>query len=152
MDSKGYKTIQIPMGNTKEDSSAIRHHTSMFCGLRQTQAPEERGRQSKGICLYARDAPRVDRHWACENDGRRKADRREGAVLHNSDRGIKKERNRQVGSLERSSPNFGRLRTVPLLISARKNTTFSQNKAISPKKTRKNKENIKHNPKLPQSC
>ena len=121
-------------------SSAIRHHPSVFCGLRQAQASEERSCQSKGICLYAGDAPRVDRHWSCENDGRRKADRREGAVLHNSDRGIKK-RNRQAGSLERSSPNFGRLRTVPLLISARKITTFLQNKAVSPKKNEKNKEN-----------
>ena len=75
MDTKDNKTIHIPMGNTKEDI-----------------------KEREAICLYAGDAPRVDRHWSCENDGRRKADRREGAVLHNSDRGIKKEIDRLARS------------------------------------------------------
>ena len=65
--------------------------------------PKKGGRQSKGICLYAGDAPRVDRHWPSENDGRSEAYRREDTVLHYCDKGIKK-RNRQAGSLERSSP------------------------------------------------
>ena len=60
---------------------------------------------------------RAGGHRRGENDGRNQTLGREDTVLYHSHYGIKK-RNRQAGSLGRSSPNCGHLnRTVPLLIS-----------------------------------
>ena len=71
MDAQNNNIIEVPMGNGKEDIK---------------------------ICLYAGNALRIDRHWPSENDGRSEANRRESAVLHHCDKGIKKEIDRLAHS------------------------------------------------------